>query len=144
MAKERLYGWNGEYPDKPLSGQALIVFNVLKGAKDEMWTGHDWTDIVGTELRTTQDPYRVVLYYILILKNKGCIRTVERDINATTKVVTDTETRRHGVTVRQIPVTDERHVVEETPAEPDPLGMVIKELEAQWAAEGALETVAAS
>lgn len=104
MAKERLYGWNGEYPDKVLGGQAKIVFDVLKGSPDEMWTGKEWTEIVGGELRTTQDPYRVVLYYILILKGKGCIRTVERDINAVTR---EPETRtRHAVTVKQKPLTE--------------------------------------
>lgn len=101
MAKARLYGWNGELPDKELGGQGKIVFDVLRHAPDEMWTAKEWTDIVGSELRTTQDPYRVVLYYILILKNKGCVRTVEREIDATTR---EKETRtRHRVTVGQTP-----------------------------------------
>lgn len=107
MAKERKYGWNGEFPAKEQSGQARIVFNVIKGAKDEMHTGHEWTEIVGNELSTRQDPYRVVLYYILILKGMGCIRTNEYDINA----VTRKDDIKHGITVRTAATVEERHSV---------------------------------
>jgi len=109
MAKERRYGWNGENPAKDLSGQAKIVFDVLKGAADELHTGREWTEIVGTELRTRQDPYRVVLYYILILKNRGLIRTSEFDINAVTK---SPELVKHGITVKTAAHVEERHIIE--------------------------------
>lgn len=117
MAKERKYGWNGEMPAKELGGQAKIVFDVLKGAKDELHTGHEWTDIVGNELRTRQDPYRVVLYYILILKNRGLIRTNEFDIAAVTKK----DEVRHGITVKTAATVEERVIEVATPEVPEGL-----------------------
>lgn len=115
MAKERLYGWNGELPEKPVSGQALIVLNGLRSEPDSLKTGKVWAESIGPQLATRQDPYRVVLYYILILKNKGCVRTNEYDINAVTK---DADGR-HAVTVRTAAVVDERERIEEpVPEEP--------------------------
>lgn len=104
MAKERLYGWNGELPAKPVSGQALIVLNGLRNDPDSLRGGHDWADIIGPNLATRQDPYRVVLYYILILKSKGCVRTNEFDINAVTK----NGDVKHGITVKTNAMVEER------------------------------------
>jgi hypothetical protein len=109
MAKSRLYGWNGELTEKPLSGQALIVFNGMRAEPDAMKTGHGWTESIGKQLATRQDPYRVVLYYILILKNRGVIRTNEFDINAVTK---NGDTK-HAVTVKTAATVEAREVVEE-------------------------------
>lgn len=98
MARSRKYGWNGEMPGRELSGQALIVFNGMKTLPDTMATGKEWTEVIGPELKTRQDPYRVVLYYILILKNLGVVKTEESDINAVTK---DAESgTKHPVTVK--------------------------------------------
>src|SRR5258705_10775345 len=96
MAKSRLYGWNGELPEKPLSGQALIVFNGMKGEPEKMKTGQGWTESIGKVLATRQDPYRVVLSYILILKARGVIKTSEYDINA----ITRNGAEKHAVTVK--------------------------------------------
>ena len=96
MAKSRLYGWNGEYPEKSLSGQALIVFNGMRAEPEAMKTGHEWTATIGPNLATRQDPYRVVLYYILILKNRAVIRTNEHEING----VTSNGEVKHEVTVK--------------------------------------------
>ena len=110
MAKERKYGWNGEMPEKAVSGQAKIVLDGLREFKDDLLTGHEWTEKIGSRLATKQDRYRVVLYYIIILKNKGCIRTNEFDINAVTKV----EDGKHAITVRTNAMVDEREkIVEE-------------------------------
>lgn len=104
MSRERLYGWNGELPAKSPSGQKQIVLKGLRDHKDELHTGHEWADIIGPSLATSQDAYRVVLYYIIILKGDGCIRTDEFDINATTR----TETGKHGVTVKVSGRVEER------------------------------------
>lgn len=109
MAKERLYGWNGELPAKEIGGQGGIVLRGMRNEPEVMRTGHQWAEIIGPELKTRQDPYRVVLYYILILKGKGCVRTNEYDINAVTKK----EDVKHGVTVKTEARVEERHVVEE-------------------------------
>lgn len=109
MAIERQYGWNGELPAKTPSGQCLIVLNALRAEPDVLRGGHAWAEIIGPELRTRQDPYRVVLYYILILKSKGCVRTNEREIDATTK---NGETK-HAITVKTQATVDERHTIEE-------------------------------
>lgn len=106
MAKSRLYGWNGEMPEKQVSGQALIVLNGLRADPESMKSGHDWTESIGPELATRQDPYRVVLYYILILKAKGCIRTNEPDITA----VTRSGDVKHGITVKTVGLVEERVV----------------------------------
>lgn len=111
MSIERLYGWNGEMPAKEVSGQAAIVLRGLRDEPEMLRGGHAWAEIIGPNLKTRQDPYRVVLYYILILKSKGCIRTNEFDINATTRVG-DTK---HGITVKT-----EASVVERIPA-PEPI-----------------------
>lgn len=113
MAKERMYGWNGEMPAKEQSGQAAIVLRGLRNEPDVLRTGHQWAEIIGPELKTRQDPYRVVLYYILILKGKGCVRTNEFDIDAVTKK----EDVKHGVTVRTRATVDERAPVAEPEAE---------------------------
>lgn len=109
MAKERLYGWNGEMPAKEPSGQKLIVLRGLRNEPNALMTGHAWAEKIGPELRTRQDAYRVVLYYILILKNEGCVRTNEYDINATTKV----ESGKHAIVVKTAATVEERHVTEE-------------------------------
>ena len=109
MAKSRLYGWNGEFPEKPLSGQALIVFNGMRANASAMKTGHEWTELIGNQLATRQDPYRVVLYYILILKGRGVIKTNEFDIAA----VTSDGEKKHGITVRTSATIEERHVMQQ-------------------------------
>lgn len=96
MAKARLYGWNGERPAKAVSGQKQIVLFGLSKDKDAMRTGKEWAEIIGPDIATRQDPYRVVLYYILGLKNEGCIRTAERDIEA----ITVNADVKHGVVVK--------------------------------------------
>jgi hypothetical protein len=120
MSKERLYGWNGENPVKELGGQALIVFRGLKSEPTALKTGHEWTETIGPELKTRQDPYRVVLYYILILKSKGLIRTNEFDINAVTK---NAEVK-HGITVKTQATVDERHVIAEPVVQEQPAEVV--------------------
>lgn len=109
MARERKYGWNGELPAKELSGQALIVLNALRAEPEQLRTGHEWTAIIASDLKTKQDPYRVVLYYLMVLKSKGCIRTNEFDIDA----VTVNESTKHGITVKTESGVIEREVVDE-------------------------------
>lgn len=109
MAKERLYGWNGEMPAKEVGGQSAIVLRGMRNDPTALRTGHEWAEIIGPDLKTRQDPYRVVLYYILILKNKGCVRTNEYDINA----VTRNEDVKHGITVKTNAMVAEREVIEE-------------------------------
>lgn len=111
MAKERMYGWNGEMPEKPVSGQCQIVLTGLRANAGELKTGHAWAELLGGELRTKQDPYRVVLYYIIILKSKGCIRTNEFEIAAVTK----NEDTKHGITVRTQATVEEREIIVEEP-----------------------------
>ena len=108
MAKERLYGWNGELPAKEVSGQKAIVLRGLRNEPGVLRTGKVWTETIGPELKTKQDAYRVVLYYILILKNEGCVRTNEYDITATTK----TEAGKHGITVKTQATVEERETEE--------------------------------
>ncbi len=113
MARERKYGWNGELPEKQVSGQCLIVLNGIRAEPDVLRTGKQWTEVIGGNLATRQDPYRVVLYYLLILKSKGCVRTAEFDIDAVTK----NEDVKHGITVKTASAVEERHVVDEAPVE---------------------------
>lgn len=113
MARSRKYGWNGENPAKEPSGQALIVLNGMKSRAEEMHTGKEWAEIIGGDLKTRQDPYRVVLYYILIFKGRGVIRTQEEEIEATTRTV---EGDKHGVVVRtdsQVDITEMDETAEE-------------------------------
>ena len=117
MAKERKYGWNGELPAKTPSGQALIVLNGLREEPEAMKTGKEWAEQIGPRLATRQDPYRVVLYYILIFKNLGIIRTEEFDINAVTKK----DDVKHAITVKSaasVVTGDEIMEVLEPPVEP--------------------------
>lgn len=109
MSKERLYGWNGELPVKEMGGQAAIVFRGLRADPESMRTGHEWAERIGADLATRQDPYRVVLYYILIFKGKGLIRTNEFDINATTRK----DEVKHGITVKTEASIEERYSVVE-------------------------------
>lgn len=85
---ERLYGLTGKTPAKPFVGQAALVFAAMGGSTGvapEFKTAKAWTEDVvkaGTdnpvlELKTRQDPYRVVLYYILIFKKRELV--VSRD-----------------------------------------------------------------
>ena len=104
MAKSRLYGWNGERPAKAVTGQKQIVLFGLSSDPDAMHTGRGWADIIGPNLATRQDPYRVVLYYILGLKAEGCVRTAEREIDA----VTTKNAARHAVTVKTDSTVQER------------------------------------
>lgn len=113
MAKERLYGWNGELPAKAAGGQKAIVLAGLRAEPDTLRTGKEWAEIIGPELKTRQDPYRVVLYYILILKGDGCIRTNEFDIHA----VTRNADVKHGIVVRTAATVEDRGTIEE-PVEP--------------------------
>ena len=108
MSKERMYGWNGEYPSKELGGQCKVVFDHLRSEPDVLRTGHQWSEAFGHQLRTKQDPYRVILYYIIILKADGVIRTNEFDINAVTKTA---ECLKHGITVKTQATIDERYSV---------------------------------
>lgn len=110
MAKERKYGWNGELLAKDASGQCKIVYDALRAEPDAVRTGHEWDAVIGASLKTKQDTYRVVLYYILILKGKGVVRTAEYDIEATTK----NEDGKHGITVKTNSEVGERALVETT------------------------------
>lgn len=114
MARERLYAWNGERPEREQSGQAAIVLRGLMAEPGVGRTGKEWAEVIGPQLKTRQDPYRVVLYYILILKSKGCVRTDEKAIDA----VTRTEAGKHAITVLTEGTVKERErIVEpETPA----------------------------
>jgi hypothetical protein len=126
MARERKYGWNGELPAKAAGGQKAIVLTGLQAHAGELHTGHEWAEIIGPELKTKQDPYRVVLYYILILKADGCIATEEFDINA----VTRTEEGRRNVIVKSATTKD----VGEPLVEPDTPEAVESELDTLGAA----------
>lgn len=117
MARERLYGWNGELPAKSVSGQKQIVLQGMKNDPKAMRTGKQWATIIGPELKTRQDAYRVVLYYILILKNEGCVGTREFDIDATTK----TETGKHAIVVKSAAHVEER-TAEHVEAQLDTIG----------------------
>jgi hypothetical protein len=108
MSKERLYGWNGELPVKSMSGQAAIIFRGLQAEPEAMFTGHEWADKLGPSLATRQDPYRVVLYYIVIFKGQGLIRTNEFDINRVTRT---SENLKHAITVRTQATVDERYSI---------------------------------
>lgn len=112
MAKERLYGWNGEMPEKAAGGQKAIVLRGMKAHAGEFKTGKAWTELIGGELATKQDPYRVVLYYVLILKGEGCVATNEQDIEA----VTRNADVKHGVLVKTNATV---HVGETIPDEPE-------------------------
>ncbi len=114
MSKERMYGWNGEMPAKEVGGQCKIVLDGLRAEPEVLRGGHAWAEIIGKNLRTKQDPYRVVLYYILILKSKGVIRTNEFDIVGTTKTE---ETGKHQIVVKTRSGVDEIAKIEE-PVEP--------------------------
>lgn len=85
---ERLYGLTGKIPAKQLAGQAALVFAAMggdTGLAPEFKTAKEWTTLVEKigsedptrELKTRQDPYRVVLYYILIFKKRELV--VSRD-----------------------------------------------------------------
>ena len=107
MARARKYGWNGELPAKPLVGQAQIV---MFGMSDKsMKTAKEWTEIIGPNLATRQDPYRVVLYYILGFKKSGCVATEDFDIDAITK----NGGVKHAVTVSTASNVEEREVLHE-------------------------------
>lgn len=121
MARARLYGWNGERPAKPVTGQAQIVLFGLSAQPEALYTGKEWAEIIGPDLRTRQDPYRVVLYYILRLKAAGCIRTRELDITAETRK----EDVKHGITVVTDSTIEERH-------REDPSQDVVNELQAAF------------
>ena len=112
MARERKYGWNGEMPAKSLSGQAKVVFDLLREHEGEKKTGKEWAELANGKFATRQDPYRVVLYYIIIFKGQGLIVTDEFDINAVTKK----EDVKHRITVKTRGSVDEGETVEE-PAE---------------------------
>ena len=111
MARSRQYAWNGEVPAKSLVGQAQVVMFGLSSAKDAdgnplFLTAKAWTGVIGPQLKTRQDPYRVVLYYIIGLKKLGVIATREFDIDAITKTP-DTDTK-HAVTVHTESAVQER------------------------------------
>ena len=80
-----------------------------------MKTGHEWTATIGPNLATRQDPYRVVLYYILILKNRAVIRTNEHEING----VTSNGEVKHEVTVKTAATVEEREPTEVQEVSPD-------------------------
>jgi hypothetical protein len=116
VAISRKYGWNGEVPAKNLVGQAQVV---MFGMSDRtMRTAKEWTEIIGPNLKTRQDPYRVVLYYILGLKKLGVIATQEFDINA----VTVHDNVKHGITVKSDSAVVEREVI----PEPEPAGELVE------------------
>lgn len=110
MARERLYGWNGEMPAKAKTGQCAIVLRGMRNRSGEMHTGKIWAELIGPELATKQDPYRVVLYYIITLKGEGCIRTNEFDIEA----VTRSGDIKHGVVVKTAATLEHGAPVETT------------------------------
>jgi hypothetical protein len=79
MAKARLYAFNGTEPKNAVRGQAAVVLAELK--RDT--TPRLATDIAETvassgELKTRQDILRVVLYYIIIFKNRGMVSATEQ------------------------------------------------------------------
>lgn len=83
MSREKLYGLTGIAPKKPLSGQALLVFNTMNTRDPEtdelvFDTPKSWTSKV-KGLVTRQDEYRVVLYYILIFKNRGLVAARDQE-----------------------------------------------------------------
>lgn len=85
MSRERLYGLSGVKLKKPLSGQALLVFQGMNERVDGKDSAHafktpkEWTVKIGPKLVTRQDTYRVVLYYILIFKNRGLVAVREQE-----------------------------------------------------------------
>ena len=81
----RTYQWNGKAPAKPVSGQKQIILHALSARKDEAHTGRDWAALIGPDLKTRQDPYRVVLYYLLILNKDGVLTVQDGAPNAIVK-----------------------------------------------------------
>ncbi len=105
MATERLYGLTGKIPAKPMTGQAAIIFGVMggnTGTAPEFKTGKAWTELVvaagkadpAKDLKTRQDPYRVVLYYLLVFKKRELVIAHEQNVDEPAAVseepVTDT------------------------------------------------------
>lgn len=73
----RTYGRNSEFPEKPLSGQAKLVFDTM--ASGEFLDPHAWAKLVEPGLKTRQTAYRVTLYYILIFKKRGLVDVMEQE-----------------------------------------------------------------
>lgn len=72
----RVYGLTEKAPEKPLSGQAKAIYDGMK-ALGGFHSGKEWTEVLKSEFKTRQDPYRVVLYYLLILKDRGLVAAQE-------------------------------------------------------------------
>jgi hypothetical protein len=71
------------------------VFDLIVEHEGEKKTGKEWAKLAEGKFATRQDPYRVVLYYIIIFKGQGLIVTDEFDIDAVTKK----DGMKHAVTV---------------------------------------------
>ena len=63
-------------PRKPINGQALVVWNHMSSTPELAKTILARV-VESGQLKTTQDKYRVVLYYILVFKSKGLVEAVE-------------------------------------------------------------------
>ena len=84
MAKARLYSLNTEVIAAgkakkyvaELKGQAKIVYDDLRSVPEPR-LAVDVEKSCGHRIVTRQDPFRVVLYYILVFKSKGIITVTE-------------------------------------------------------------------
>jgi len=97
---QRLYGLSGKTPEKALAGQAALIFAAMGGTigtAPEFKTAKDWTVVVenigaqdkAKELITRQDPYRVVMYYILVFKKRGLVIVREQNVDEPARTVSE-------------------------------------------------------
>ena len=78
----RTYALTNKAPEKPLSGQALAIYDGMKKASEDAGEyvaldGKAWTEKLKDSFKTRQDAYRVVLYYLLIFKKRGLVEVRE-------------------------------------------------------------------
>lgn len=95
MAQARLYALTGKQPKAALRGQAAVVFETL-GTLDVPMLATEITEAVLNtgRLVTRQDPLRVVLYYLIIFKNRGIVAaTAQPSVEETVEVVETDEDR---------------------------------------------------
>ncbi len=75
---ERKYQVTGKAPKKAFTGQAEVIFKEMTENKDLSLTGTEWTARLNGKFATRQDPYRVVLYYLIIFRKNGLVNAVEQ------------------------------------------------------------------
>lgn len=91
---KRTYGLTGQAPEKPLSGQAKVIFDGMtamsKDGVHEFLDAKAWTELLKGTFKTRQDEYRVVLYYLLTFKKRGLVASREVEAPAPAPAVQET------------------------------------------------------